>query len=473
MIGELKSYPAMKDSGVEWLGEVPEHWHVRKLRHLLTRRTERNRPDLPLLSVVRDKGVIVRDLTDQDGNHNFIPDDLSNYKVVRAGQFVMNKMKAWQGSFGVSGHDGIVSPAYFVFDLSGTEGGFFHRAIRSRAYVPQFTRASDGVRIGQWDLAESRMREIHFVLPPLPEQAAIVRLLDYADRRIRRYMRAKQKLIKLLEEQKQAIIQRAVTRGLDPDVPLKDSGVEWLGKVPEHWKVYAFSRLAVERADYRGATPRKTDRGVFLVTARNVRKGWIDYETSKEYVAEEEYSTIMRRGLPRVGDLLLTTEAPLGHAALVDREDIALAQRIIRFRFDRKRLHSEFALHSVRSPYFQHQLNRRATGSTALGIKASKLPELRILCPPPDEQRRILEHIEMHCRPLEVSLERSTQEITLLRELRIRIIADVVTGKLDVRDVAAHLPDVEDFLDEDDDLDEDEPSLEESELDAELEEIEA
>ena len=202
----LKPYPAYKDSGVEWLGKVPAHWEVLKLRHVLRRHTERERPDLPLLSVVREQGVILRDTTSTDENHNYIPDDLSNYKVVRAGQFAMNKMKAWQGSYGVSCHDGIVSPAYFVFDVLGLEVDFFHAAIRSRAYVPAFTRASDGVRIGQWDLAEARMREIQFLVPPAAEQAAIVRFLDHADRRIRRYIRAKQQLIALLEEQKQAII---------------------------------------------------------------------------------------------------------------------------------------------------------------------------------------------------------------------------------------------------------------------------
>ncbi len=234
---QLKPYPEYKDSGVPWLGVVPAHWNVRKLRGMLRRVTERNRPDLPLLSVVRERGVIRRDTSTRDENHNFIPDDLSNYKVVRPGQFTMNKMKAWQGSYGVSQYEGIVSPAYFIFDLAEVTGRFFHTAIRSQAYVPAFTQASDGVRIGQWDLSEPRMREIVFAIPPLPEQTAIVRFLDHADRRIRRYIRAKQKLIKLLEEQKQAIIHRAVTRGLDPKVRLKPSGVEWLGEVPEHWEV--------------------------------------------------------------------------------------------------------------------------------------------------------------------------------------------------------------------------------------------
>ena len=115
MIHNLKPYPAYKESGVPWLGEVPAHWDIRKLRQTLRFVAERNRPELPLLSVVREKGVVLRDISDRDANHNFIPDDLTNYKVVRQGHFAMNKMKAWQGSYGVSKFDGIVSPAYFVF----------------------------------------------------------------------------------------------------------------------------------------------------------------------------------------------------------------------------------------------------------------------------------------------------------------------------------------------------------------------
>ena len=261
MAAELKSYPAHKDSGVQWLGHVPVHWEALKLRQVLRRRTERERPDLPLLSVVREQGVVLRDPTNSDENHNYVPDDLTNYKVVHAGQFVMNKMKAWQGSYGVSYHDGIVSPAYFVFDVLGLRGDFFHAAIRSRAYIPAFTRASDGVRIGQWDLAEARMRDIQFLVPPASEQAAIVRFLDHADRRIRRYIRAKQKLVILLEEQQQAIIHEVVTGQVDVRTDrrytkYRRSGVERLGEVPAHWETRAFSRSAVEVADYRGATPR-------------------------------------------------------------------------------------------------------------------------------------------------------------------------------------------------------------------------
>ena len=172
-----RPYPAYKTSGAEWIGDVPEHWKVGKLREILARTDERNRPGFPLLSVVRKRGVILRDITNMDENHNYIPEDLSDYKVVYQGQLAMNKMKAWQGSYGISKHDGIVSPAYFVFEIGGVSGKYLNTAIRSKAYISFFAQASDGVRIGQWDLSQSRMREIPFLVPPACEQTAIVRYL--------------------------------------------------------------------------------------------------------------------------------------------------------------------------------------------------------------------------------------------------------------------------------------------------------
>ena len=155
MIAGLKSYAAYKTSGSNWLADVPSHWEIRNLRTLIRRRNERDRPDLPLLSVAREKGVFVRSLTDRNENHNFIPEDLRNYKVARAGNLVINKMKAWQGSMGIAPCDGIVSPAYFVFDLGLTNRAFGHTLLRSKPYVAHFGQASDGVRVQSTELSAS------------------------------------------------------------------------------------------------------------------------------------------------------------------------------------------------------------------------------------------------------------------------------------------------------------------------------
>ena len=163
----------MKFSGVEWLGDIPAHWTTIKLRQILHPFSEKNHPELPLLSVVREQGVIIRNIEDKESNHNFIPDDLSGYKMVKKGQFAMNKMKAWQGSYGISNYTGIVSPAYFIFDVDFENLEYFHYAIRSMVYVNFFAQASDGIRVGQWDLSINKMKEIPFIVPPVDEQKAI------------------------------------------------------------------------------------------------------------------------------------------------------------------------------------------------------------------------------------------------------------------------------------------------------------
>jgi len=205
----------MKDSGVKWLGDIPAHWKITKLRQILHPVSEKNHPEFPLLSVVREQGVILRDVEDKEANHNFIPDDLSGYKVVRKGQFAMNKMKAWQGSYGVSDYTGIVSPAYFIFDIAFENLEYFHYAIRSKVYVNFFAQASDGIRVGQWDLQMDKMKEIPFIVPPADEQIAIVKYIKQA---LPQYDAAIEKLteeVAVLEEYKNKIIADTVTGKID------------------------------------------------------------------------------------------------------------------------------------------------------------------------------------------------------------------------------------------------------------------
>ena len=456
MTSDLKPYPAYKDSGVEWLGKVPTHWEILPNRTLFEEVKERDRPEEPMLSVTIKQGVIrQKDLLEDNSKKDGSNLDRSAYKLVRPGDIAYNKMRAWQGSVGASEYQGIVSPAYVVErPRKGVSSHYFHYLLRQPSFAKEAERWSYGITSDMWSLRPEHFKMIYACLPPLPEQTAIVHFLDHADRRIRRYIRAKQKLIALLEEQKQAIIHHAVTGQIDgrtgePYPDYKDSGVKWLGDVPKHWEVRPFTRIAIEKADYRGATPAKKESGVFLVTAKNIRKGWIDYEASREFVAEEEYPNIMRRGFPRQGDMLLTTEAPLGHAALVDSEDIALAQRVIRFRLSSGILLSEFALHSVLDWYFQNQLMCRGTGSTALGIKASKLPQLKILCPPLNEQHAILGQIAKVQGRIDLERKAVARQVELLNEYRTRLIADVVTGKLDVREAAAELPEVDPLAEDD------------------------
>ena len=249
---KIQRYESYKDSGVEWLGDIPEHWDMERLGSILNPISSKNHPEETLLSITREQGVIVRGLEDEDDNHNYIPDDLSGYKLLMEGQFGMNKMKAWQGSYGVSEYTGIVSPAYYTFDFTKEiYPRFFHLAIRSKLYVSFFGAASDGVRVGQWDLSKDRMKMIPFAIPPLPEQTAIAQFLDDKTTKIDEAIAIKQQQIALLKERKQILIHKAVTKGVTSSaVEMKDSGVEWIGEIPEHWEVCNFRYLIKVLTDY-------------------------------------------------------------------------------------------------------------------------------------------------------------------------------------------------------------------------------
>lgn len=201
----------MKDSGIEWIGEIPSHWKVLHLRNFIRIFSEKGYPNSQLLSVTRDKGVIIRDKDDIEENHNFIPDDLRGYKHLMPGDFVINKMKSWQGSYGVSLYEGIVSPAYFTCKLKGVNKKFFSTAIRSKIYTAFFMQYSKGIRIGQWDLDPASMKNIPFILPPENEQIAITSYLEKPLHLISDEIGQKEKILSLLQERKQIIINDVVT----------------------------------------------------------------------------------------------------------------------------------------------------------------------------------------------------------------------------------------------------------------------
>ena len=413
----LHPYPAYKPSGVEWLGDVPAHWDVRRLRNVLTGTNMRNQPDLPLLSVLRERGVILRDVSNSEENHNFIPDDLTNYKVVKNGQFAMNKMKAWQGSYGVSQSDGIVSPAYYVFDVQEVVQSYFHAATRSIAYVPFFAQASDGVRIGQWDLSQPRMREIPFLVPPAPEQRAIVRYLDHVDRRIPRYVAAKRKLIALLEEEKQTIVNEAVTRGLDPNVRLKPSGVEWLGDLPEHWELRRLKTICGMKSG-EGITAQSIEAaGEYPVYGGNGLRGY-----ASSYTHDGAFALIGRQG------------ALCGNVHITRAQFWASEHAVV------AALDVGHEINWFGAILTAMNLNQYSIAAAQPGLAVERILNLYLPVPHPQEQKDIATTLEGATADIDAAVARARRQMELVQEYRTRLIADVVTGKLDVRKAAAQLP---------------------------------
>lgn len=225
----------MKDSGIEWVGAIPNHWRVSKIKQIVRWKSVKGQPDLPVLSLYRDYGVIPKD--SRDDNHNVTSLDTSGYKVVEHGDLVINKMKAWQGSLAVSEYNGIVSPAYHICKITSENicKKYLHYLLRDASYLPEYMRLSTGLRVGQWDLSFDDFKNIPFLVPPLAEQERIAAFLDAECAEIDAVLEKTRASIEEYKKLKQAVITQAVTKGVRGDRPMKDSGIEWIGDIPAEW----------------------------------------------------------------------------------------------------------------------------------------------------------------------------------------------------------------------------------------------
>ena len=233
----MQLYESYKPSDAAWLGNVPSHWDVQPLRAVTSLKSDKNRPDLPVLSVYREYGVILKD--SRDDNHNATSLDTSTYKVVKPGDLVVNKMKAWQGSMGVSTHDGIVSPAYITCTTKAdrVRPAYLHYLLRSSPLIGVYNSLSYGVRVGQWDMHYEDFKQIPIPLPPKDEQDRIVAFLDQKTAEIDAAIVKKERLIELLQEQKKAAIRRAVTLGINENHQLLPHDLSYLKQVPSNCRV--------------------------------------------------------------------------------------------------------------------------------------------------------------------------------------------------------------------------------------------
>lgn len=440
MIESLNPYPETKPSGLPWLGDIPEHWELRPLRGLIRRRSECDRTDLPLLTVARERGVFVRNVSDQSENHNVVPDDLSNYKVARSGDLVINKMKAWQGSMGIAPCDGIVSPAYFVFAFGIENADYGSALLRSKGYVAEFARISDGVRIGQWDLDMAALRQLPVVIPPGAEQQAISHFLNHANLEINRAIEAKRKTIGLLNEQKRAIIDQAVTRGLDPTVPLKPSGLPWLGDIPEHWEQRPLWTMSRER--------REKNPGDMPLLSVFLDRGVIPYGEGGGQVHAPSLD-LSAYQLVRCGDLVLNNQQAWRGSVGVSTYTGIISPAYIVLDLD-DRLSEQYAAFLFRSRPLVNQflVASKGVGDIQRQVFKPFLRMVQIPVPPPDEQAQIADFVEAESRRIGYATSKLDRECELLAEYRTRLISDVVTGKLDVREAAKSLPEVDEESDD-------------------------
>ena len=455
MIEGLKPYPEYVDSDAAWLGRVPGHWSVLPHRALFTEVGARDQSDEPMLSVTITRGVIhQRALLADSSKKDSSRTDKSAYKLVCPGDIAYNKMRAWQGSIGASDLRGIVSPAYVVMRLRGDDNPrYFHHLFRTPGFAKEAERWSYGITSDMWSLRPEHFKMIYAPRPSTDEQAAIVRFLDHANRQIDRFIRAKRKLIALLNEQKQAIIHRAVTRGLDAGVAMKDSGVAWIGAIPAHWSV---SRIKNEFAclNYRRIPLSSPERG-------NMTRRQYDYygasgviDKVDDYLFDDNLLLLAEDGAN-----LVLRNLPL---AIIARGKFWVNNHAHILK--PKRGNIQYLAGLLETLSYRPWI----TGAAQPKLTQDRLMSIPFGFAPPAEQDAIVEYVETTTAPLRNAIAQGEREISLLREYRTRLTADVVTGQLDVRAAAASLPDLVPEaagleLDSDPDLDEDADEVDEEE----------
>ncbi|HPA95273.1 MAG: restriction endonuclease subunit S [Thermoanaerobaculia bacterium] len=439
MIADLRPYPAMKDSGVAWLGEVPEHWEIAPAFAVYRPRQVKNTGliESTVLSLSYGR-IIVKTLEKLRG---LVPESFETYQIVESGNIIVRTtdLQNDQTSLrvGHAQHRGIITAAYMCLET---------KPIVLNEFGYQYLNAYDLLKIIygfgsglRQNLDFSDIKRMPVLVPPRDEQAAIVRFLDYADRRIRRYIRAKQKLIKLLEEQKQAIIHRAVTRGLDPNVRFKPSGVEWLGDVPEHWEVLPLKRIAWFKSGSGFPVNEQGNQGCelpFLRVSDMTREG-------NEIWIETPDSTISRETAARLGAFVFPAGSiifpKVGGALLTNKRRILRVESCIDNNVmgcvvsDANRDYVFLLLEQI-------DLGRLAKPGPVPAISEGEVRAIRVALPPIGEQALILNSVRAKTASLNAAILSTQREVSLLREYRTRLIADVVTGKLDVREAAARLP---------------------------------
>ena len=452
-------YSGYRDSAHNWLGAAPEHWKVVRSKYLFREVDDRTDTGTEtLLSMRQAHGLIPHAKV---STKPVTLEDLKGYKRVQAGQMVVNRMQASNGMFAVAREDGLVSPDYAVFRLLQLiEPDYFVHLFKTNIYRAKFRQESKGLGTGMSGflrLYSDRFGTIPVPQPPADEQRKIVDFIRSYDLRVRRLIRNKRRLIGLLNEQKQAIINQAVTRGLNPDAPMKPTGVDWMPEVPAHWEVKRLKTLV-----------------------RNVTEQTKSLRDGDTYIALEHVKSWTGEITPPSDDIAFDSQVKRFHAGDVlfgklrpylakvtrpEQSGVCVGEFLV-LRPTEEPTSGAFLEQKLRSKTLIDIVNSSTFGAKMPRAGWGFIGNLRIAFPSdPDEQNEILNFIRSETSTLSQAIIRTEQEIALISEFRERLTADVVTGKLDVRHTEISAPTEDPAVDNVEDPEELEEELETDDAD--------
>ena len=433
----MERYSEYKDNGIKRLGEIPGHWELRKMKYTFDERSQKGFPNEPLLAATQNHGVILK--SQYENRTVEAVKSLDTLKLVEIGDFVIS-LRSFQGGLEYAHNRGIISPAYTILTPTHIKASYFKHLSKSDIFISLLKSSVTGIREGQ-NIDYNKLKESLLPIPPEEEQKAMGCYLDAATSKIDKAIDMQQKMIDLLNERKQIIIQNAVTKGLDENVEMKDSGVEWIGMIPKHWKIIRlknvfYKRIAGSWGNEQNVSPKNT---VCLRIA--------DFEYSRLQFKKRENYTIRSYTAKEIenkklskGDLLIEKsgggeKSPVGRCVVYNLEipDVMYANFMEKLS-TRGNVDSYFICYLLSCFYSQGMIwpyVKATTGIQNLDI-ASLLSKEYIFVPPKSEQQAIVAYLDKQMQRFDSAITNCQRQITLLQERKQIIINEVVTGKVKV-----------------------------------------
>ncbi|EAK0818731.1 restriction endonuclease subunit S [Campylobacter lari] len=424
-----------KDSGIEWLGEIPEHWEIKPLKAVFNQRNEQN-TNLKLhtiLSLIKDIGVVPYEEKGNIGNKS--KEDLQSYKIARINDLVLNKMNAVIGSLGVSAYNGLVSPIYLVFYINSPK-----YLMSYYSYLFQIKNVQKFLKIYAYGIMEIResidyldFKKMSLPVPPPKEQEQIANFLDEKCEKIKNFIEKKEKLINLLKEQKQALINETIAKGLDKNVNFKDSGIKYLGEIPQHWKV---KRLANFGAFLKGNGISRQDLAEDGESAILYGDIYTKYQIKTHFLHSKISKKTSLSATPIYnGDILFSgsgeTKEDIGKSVVYLGDDNAFAGGdVIIFR--QKENNALFLSYVLNTKYANFCKSIDSKGEIIVHIYASNLKDIKIPLPPLKEQEQIANFLDEKCEKIDLLIEKTEKQIKLIKEYKTTLINQAVCGRINL-----------------------------------------
>ena len=430
-------YPKYKDSGVEWLGQVPEHWDTTRIKNLFTLMRRAPEPNDEIVTAFRDGEVTLRSNRRVDGFTNALQEH--GYQRVLKNDLVIHAMDAFAGAIGVSDSDGKSTPVYSVCTPKrpDVDAHYYGRLMRHMALAGYINSLSKGIRERSTEFRWNEAAEVVVTVPPMSEQAAIVAFLSHETGKIHRLVAEQQRLMGLLKEKRQAVISHAVTKGLNAHSPMKPSGIEWLGDVPEHWRILRLKdvsprisgRLVYQPAQY------FSEDGVPFLMGNNVSERGIQWEDVK-FIPDDVNNSFSQHAL-REGDVVTVRVGAPGVTCVVPKDADGLNCGSLMIIRQSPRFSSHWLASVMNSPVVRRQIDQVQYGAAQEQINITDAVTFRIPTPPLIEQGAIASFLREETERFDTLTTEAQKAINLLQERRTALISAAVTGQIDVRELAA------------------------------------